>query len=274
MKAILVPTDFSKISRNALKYAAEIAIRSKAKIILFHTYYIPIITSDVMVIPPIDVIENSSMDALKKMEKRVLSQYGKKIKIEFVCKYGFPIQEINTFTEENNIDLIVIGKQGTGFISEKIIGSVTTSLIRKSTCPILVVGKQHKFKPLKKIVLATDFETLPNIKILNPLKEIATLFKSHIHILNIVQKLKEVPLISKAEQSISFNNEFKDIKHSFYLSENKNVVSGINQFIKEKKIDITVMIPRKHFFLESMFNEPHTKRIAFHTTVPLLSLHE
>jgi len=40
MKTILVPTDFSKIARNAIDYAVEIAKLTKAKLILFHVYHV------------------------------------------------------------------------------------------------------------------------------------------------------------------------------------------------------------------------------------------
>ena len=49
MKTILVPTDFSKSANNAAEYAANFAIATKAKILLFHVYNVPIIVSDVPV---------------------------------------------------------------------------------------------------------------------------------------------------------------------------------------------------------------------------------
>ena len=274
MKTILVPTDFSKTSLNAIDYAVEIAIRTKAKIILFHTYYMPIITSDIMVIPPIDELDNGCSIGLKKIENNIYKKHGKTIDVEFKCKYGFPIDEINVFAKEKKVDLIVMGMQGAGNLTEKIIGSVTTSLIRKSKCPVLAIGEHVKFKPLKKIVLASDFEEISNITILKPLKELANLFKSHIDVLNVVPELETVPMIRKSVAGIKLENALDDIKHDFYFSQNENVVEGINNYISENDMNMVVTIPRKHSFLKSVFNEPDTTRIAFHTKVPLLALHE
>lgn len=274
MITILVPTDFSKISLNAIDYAVEIAVRTKAKIILFHTYYMPIITSDIMVVPPIDELDNGCADSLKRIESNIYKKHGKNIDIEFICKYGFPIDEINLFAIEKKVDLIVMGMQGAGYLTEKIIGSITTSLIRKSKCPVLVINRGLKFKPVKKIVLASDFEVIADATILKPLKEFVQLFKSQVYVLNVVPELETVPMIGKAAVGIKLEHALEDVNHSFYFSQNEDVVAGINDFIDEKDADMVVMIPRKHSFLNSVFNEPDTKRIAFHSKVPLLALHE
>lgn len=274
MKTILVPTDFSKTSLNAIDYAVEIAIRTKAKIILFHTYYMPVITSDIMVVPPIDELDGGCTDGFKKIENDIYKKHGKKIDIEFKCKYGFPIDEINEFAIEKKADLIVMGMQGAGYLSEKIIGSITTSLIRKSQCPVLVINKGVKFTPIKKIVLASDFDEISNKTILKPLKEFVQLFKSQVYVLNVVPELETVPVIGKAAEGIKLEHALEDVKHSFHFLENEDVADGINDFISEENMDMVVMIPRQHSFLKSIFNEPDTKQIAFHTKVPLLALHE
>ena len=95
MKTILVPTDFSNISKNAINYAVELAKLTKSKIILFHAFYVPIVTTDVMVIPPMEEIEESNLSVLKKIEKAIYKKHGKKVIVECKCKYGFPVDEIN-----------------------------------------------------------------------------------------------------------------------------------------------------------------------------------
>ncbi len=274
MKTILVATDFSKVSKNAIDYAAELAKRSKANLILFHAYYVPIVTTDVMVIPPIDEIEKGAKAAMKRMETAIQKKHGKKLNIQSVCKYGFAVDEINTYVKKNKIDLIVMGMHGGGYLTEKIIGSVTTSLIRKSKCAVLAIDKKVKFKPAKKIVLASDFLSLPDAKILKPLKEIAALFKSKIHVVNVVPPSENTPTLKKAVAGIKLEHVLEDINHDFYFVKNEDVVKGLNNYVKTKKMDMLVTFPRKHSLLKIIFNEPNTKQIAFHSKVPLLAIHE
>lgn len=274
MKTILVPTDFSNISKNAINYAVELAKLTKSKIILFHAYYVPIVTTDVMVIPPMEEIEESNLSVLKKIEKTIYKKYGKQVVVECKCKYGFPIDEINEFAKKNHVDLIVMGMHGSGELAEKLIGSTTTSLIRKSSCPVLAIDRKVKFKLIKKIALACDYEAIANTKIFDPLKEIVRLFKSHVNVINITPVDEKLPTVSKAIAGIKLEHALEDVNHTFWFAKNENVVNGINDFVREKKMDMVVMIPRKHSLLKSIFNEPETKRIAFHTKVPLLALHE
>lgn len=277
MKTILVPTDFSKIAENAINYAAEISKVTHAKIILFHAYHVPVIATEAMyVMPAPDELEKNSIDGLKKIERRLLRQYGKTLKVECVCKYGFAADEINNYASANKTDLIVMGMQGAGYLAEKLIGSMTTGLMQKSKCPVLAIDKTVRFRGIKKIVLACDYNETENSKILEPLKEFARLFKSHIYVLNVVNEPEFEP-VPAAEKVVSgfmkLEYILSDVTHTFHYLEDEEIVAGINRFVKEGKMDMVVMIPRKHSALENIFKEPDTKKMAFHSHVPLLTLH-
>lgn len=274
MKTILVPTDFSKAAHNAIDYAAEIAKLTKAKLILFHVYHVPVVPSEVPIVPSMDEMEKNSLDGLKKIERNIHLKHGNKFAVECKCRCGFPVDEINLFTEENKIDLIVMGMEGTGYLTEKLIGSVTTSLIKKAKCPVLAIDKYVKFRSIKKIVLACDYTETNNKSILNPLKEFANLFKSHIYVLNVVRELETIPTINEAVAGIKLDHLLEGVNHSFHYAKSEDVIEGINDFVEEKKIDMVIMIPRMHTALQNLFHEPNTKRMAFHTKVPLLTLHD
>lgn len=120
MKTILVATDFSKSANNAIDYAVELAKFTKSKLILFHTYHVPVVASEVPVMmPSLDEIEKECMDCLKKIEESIPLENRNNLTIECVCKCGFEVDEINLFTEKNKIDLIIVGMQGAGYLSEK-----------------------------------------------------------------------------------------------------------------------------------------------------------
>lgn len=274
MKTILVPTDFSKIAQNAIDYAIEIAKRTSSKLILFHVYQLPITPTEVPIIYPVDQIEKDILEDLHKIEKQIFAKHGKNIPIECQFTTGFPADKIKLYSKKKKVDLIVIGMQGAGYLTEKLIGSVTTSLIRDSRCPVLVIDKHVKFKPIKKIALAYDYKEGTNKSTFDTMKEIANLFDSYVYVLNVVQELETIPAVNEAVAGIKLNHSLEDIKHSFHATKNEDVVEGINEFVDDKKIDMIVMIPRMHSILKTLFVEPHTKRMAFHTKTALLALHE
>ena len=69
MKTILCPTDFSKGSENAVRYAVELARKYKSKIILMHAYETPVIYTDVSVSAVQIDFNVLKDDALKQLKK-------------------------------------------------------------------------------------------------------------------------------------------------------------------------------------------------------------
>lgn len=275
MKTILVPTDFSDASTNSLDYAVEIAKLTNAKLILFHVYHIPIITSEVpLVIPTLEEMENECTMALQALARNISLKNGNSLLIEYVCKCGFAVDEINQFAQEEEIDLIVMGMQGAGYITQKLIGSVTTSLIRNTKRPILVIDKHIKFKSIKKIVLACDYHEIKNNSVVEPLKKLAHLFKAHTYILNVVPELETTPTTKEAIAGIQLEHFLENMNHSFHSIKNEDVVNGITGFITSENMDMLAMIPHKHSVIKTIFHPSNTKHMAFHTTVPLLILNE
>jgi len=270
MKTILVPTDFSESAKNAINYAAEIARLTNANLILFHAFHLPTIPSETPYVIPLDGIEKAHLSKLKNIKKSLLHKFNNEINIECETKLGFAIEEINNTIQEKKIDLVVIGMHGGGYLSEKLIGSITTALLRKANCPVLTINENIEFKAIKKIVLACDYEKIISTSILEPLKEFIKLFKSHVYILNITQESPSNRIISGEP----FKHALDNFKHSFHFSKNESIVDGINEFVEENKVELIVMLPHKHTFFETIFHERNTKRMAFHTHLPLLALHE
>lgn len=274
MKNILVPTDFSKSAANALDYAIEIAQLTGANLILFHAYQLPMETSEVPVTPPVEEIEKQIIKNLKKIERYVIKN-STGIKVHFEYKFGFPVEEIKLCSERNKSDLIIMGLHGAGFLKEKLIGSVATVLIKSSHCPVMIINQNVKFKTLKKIAFAFDYTEIKDKSVLNPVIDLTNLFKSHIYIFNVVKsQLQAVSSVSKAVDGMKLAHALKNAEHSFHYSENEDIVDGINKFVLENKIDLVVMVPHKHSPLHNLFNPSQTKRMAFHTRIPLLTLSE
>ncbi len=273
MKTILVATDFSDIARNAINYACEIANKSKAKLILFHVYHEPVFLAEIPIALSMEEIKKDCMDCLMDIKNDINKEHGQLV-VECACREGLPVDEINLFAKENGVDMIVMGMEGTSYLSEKLIGNITTSLLKKACCPVLAIDKHVKFKNIKNIALASDYNETENELVLGPLKKIAEIFKSKVFVLNIVRELETITTIGKAVEGIKINHVLESVNHSFHYSKSEDVVDGINDFVDEHKIDMVVMIPRAHSVLYNMFHESNSKKMAFHTNVPLLALHE
>lgn len=275
MKTILVPTDFSDNASNAINYAVEIAKLAKAKLILFHAFHVPVTNSDMpIVVIPIEEIEEANIGRLKKIAKEIQSKNNGSLNIKCICKMGFAVDEISELVTTKSIDLVVMGIRGSGNLSEILMGSTTTTLIRKDSCPVLVINQNVKFKNIKKIVFACDYHEISDASILKPLKEFVELFKSHVYVFNVVKELKTVTYVGKAATESLLEHSLEGTDHTFHFAEQEDVIEGINLFAANKKADMIVMIPQKHTLLKNIFNASNTKKMAFHTHIPLLALHK
>jgi len=284
MKNILVPTDFSATARNAVNYAIELAKIIKAEITLLHIFDVPVAITDVSVVMP-------SPSELEHVHKHMLNNYEKELKgktnngvaIKGVVKMGYVFDEIKNAVRENKIDLIVMGITGAGKLTELLIGSNATRVIKKIDCPTIVVPEKAKFVQLKKVAFACDYNGVEESKAVDQLVDFVKLLKAQLVIVNIGKPTK-VPAYSEdlsgkfLEYVFENVDEFPDIPsdvdYSVYQQKDDDVVVGINRFVDKHGVDLLVMIPRKHSMLSSLFHESNTQRMAFHTHVPLLALHE
>lgn len=275
MKTILVATDFSQSANNAVDYAAHLAESLQAKLLLFHAYNVPVIVSEVpIMMPNLEEVEKDSVKRLKHLQSKLKTLLNNAIEIDFYCTCGFAVDEIKNYTEKHAVDFIILGMQGAGALAEKLIGSVTSTLIHETKIPVICMNHKNHFKPIKKIVFACDLGEFNNTHIFEPIKKFVHSFHAKLFILNVFNKNHSEPTITEAVAGLKLDQLLADVNHQLCYVENDDVVDGINEFVKEHAIDLLIMMPRHHSFLNKLFNEPHTKKMAFHSLVPLMTIHE
>lgn len=274
MKAILVPTDFSLPANNATDYAAEMASLMHAKLTLFHVFHVPSTLVIGSTLPTLIEMEETCMEILEDTKRRLQAQFGTQLQIDCVCKCGFAEDEIQAYTRKHKTDLIVMGMHGAGYLSEILLGSLTSTMLRKARCPVLSVGESMKFRDIKRIALACDYLESDQAEKLAPLREFAQFFKAHIYMLYVVSENEPIiPVNVVIEDYMKLENSLWDTEHTFHYTSGDEVVPGINRFVKEERMDLVVMVPREYSWIDLLLEEPHTKRMAFHSQVPLLALH-
>jgi nucleotide-binding universal stress UspA family protein len=273
MKTILVPIDFSAASDNALNYAVEFAKKNQAQIHLFHVYDYSQISSDPMTwVPVSDEYVHDLQKNLESVREKIYRQYGKEVKVKIHLEPGTVIEAVNEFAREKKADLIIMGMQGGGYVTEKIIGSTAASLMRQSVCPVLGIAQGVKYHPVLSIVLATDYQDADYESILKPLKDLIQIFDAHLYVLYVV----EPGSISRTgiAKGDHISRALKEIPYTIHTLAGGDFAAAVNEFIEDKAIDMAVTIPRKHTFVYSLFHEANTKKLAFHLSIPLLTLHE
>jgi nucleotide-binding universal stress UspA family protein len=146
---ILVPTDFSKHSENALNYAAAFAEKFAAELHLLHVVqdlalFIPeAVTAAPPIAPPVEQLTEAVREALD----RVIAQNQlRRFAVKAEVREGNPFYEIIRYAKEKDIDLIIMGTHGHTGLIHVLLGSVAEKIVRKAPCPVLTVRHpEHEF---------------------------------------------------------------------------------------------------------------------------------
>jgi nucleotide-binding universal stress UspA family protein len=271
---ILVPTDFSECSKNALKGAAIIARKFNAKIYLLHAYTMPVMATDAgvhVLAGDVNDFEGDIKRHFKELHEDIRLLDDVETEDLLVC--DFTKDAITESAEKYNIDLVVMGTVGAGGLEEILIGSNTYGIISENKFPLLAVPVDADLSQIQKIVFAGDYLKIPSEStVLGPLKAMSGKFGAEIHIVHIGEAL--VLDTEKSEQARKLDLEFKNLPHHYHFEVSDNVEAGINRYVDENGIDIVTVTHRHRRFIEKVFKTSWTKKMALHCYVPLLVLPE
>ncbi|MCB9282873.1 MAG: universal stress protein [Lewinellaceae bacterium] len=269
MKKILFPTDFSPAAANAFRYAHALAELLEARIDLINVFHLPI--GDASNIPPEYIqkmLDEAEVDTQEKLKEFAQPCLGKPTCGELQPIYGlFTAVEITDVARQNNYDLIVMGTKGERGALEKFLGSVTTDVMMKASCPVLAIPAEAEFHPIAHIAYATAFEPSDEHAVGN-LMELAGLLAAQVHFVNVnTQSGKHYIQDVEMEKDYPYNfTDFSVVHHS-------SIQDGLDEYLNERKIDwLALFIPHRRLW-ERLFHSSFTKRMTFHTQVPLLIFH-
>lgn len=272
MKTILVPTDFSKTSDNAMLYAAALAQKTKAPLVLLHVYQFPFITPEVSgAVRTYNEIEAACLEVLKKRCDKIKARH-KSLAVQYLFRFGTVETEIEKAVKRQKAGLVVMGIQGAGYLAEKFAGSVASAMMHTLKCPVLTVGKNTPFRMPKKIALAYDYMPVKKTCI-NKLNAFAQLTGAKISVVHVKSQANLMPLSVYAYRGDKLE-KMLGAKTGFHFVDDENITSGLQQYVKARKPDMLAMLPESHGFFARLFKEPNAKKVAFHTSVPLLTIHK
>lgn len=142
IKKILVPTDFSAHSTDALRYACTLAEQFHSEVHLLHVVELMPITYYEGAIFTQESETRMREAAASLLHKQPESPWKESLKFNFEVRQGTPFHEIVTYAKDNDIDLIVQGTHGRTGLGHVLLGSVAERVVRKSPCAVLTVGKR------------------------------------------------------------------------------------------------------------------------------------
>lgn len=275
LKTILAATDFSESAEKALDFAAGLAEHSSARLVLLHAFHTPVVASEVPTLMfTLGELEKNGMEQLEASAARIRKNHPSVELGELLCLHGFAGETIKNQAKRHGADLLVLGLQGHGFISEKLIGSNSFELVQESDIPVLIVNHFQHFRPIKRILLAVDQREITSIHVLEPLKVLAGMFKAEVIVLHVNRDESELPTQTMASSGVRLDHFLDGIPHRFAEVSSPNFMEALNKYADQNGVDLTVALARQHGFFESLFRKNHVQEMIYHTHTPILTIHE
>ena len=288
VQRILVPIDFSDYSVNACRYAIGLAEKLNAEIKLMHVYYNPVINSMPLtdtyyyqvnmdeIIREIELRAKSNMeefygDLREKIEKENIQG----VKLDYTLVRGIASEEIIAKSVEYKPDIIIIGTRGQGEKENDLIGSVTAKIIEDTKVPVLVIPEDSYYSGIAtiNIMYATDFDE-SDYKALKKLMNIMSPFDIRLYCVHIGKQ--DTNVWDKAKMNglkEKLYAQYPDYEIECSLIEEEDFLKGIQNLIREKKIDIISLVTHKRNLLSKILNPSIARKVLFHTNIPFLVFH-
>jgi nucleotide-binding universal stress UspA family protein len=278
MERILVPTDFSRESENALQTAILIAKASGAKLILLHILEV---TSNKILGKnnSTDEISNSvhledELAGVKENFKRSVKLHnlqGSGIKYDEVIRIGSVSKSLEAFIEAENIDFVVMGTKSAWGLNDILLGTTTDKLLRRINCPVLSVNKVVPVETFNKIVFPTTTLT-KETKLIKIIKQFQKLFGAKIYLVRINTPVNFIPDKESIQLLEAYATEHDIANYESSVFGHTMEEDGIRDFADLKDAGLIAMATSAHTGLWKIIQGSVAKELVSHSTRPVLTV--
>ncbi|MCG2419126.1 universal stress protein [Aequorivita sp. F47161] len=275
MKNILLPTDFSENSKNAIKYALKFFEGETCTFHILNTQKPSgYITAEVLSSEPgSSVYEGILRENKEKLKKMVTfcESFSEKENFTFVPKIDFDdiVAAVNQIVVQHKIDLIVMGTNGATGAKEIIFGSNTLKIIRNVYCPLIVIPEGYSFEKIDSVLLSLNYQNDVLKKTFEVVLAIVKKHKAAVKILDIVEEDVEV-----SPQQNHIKEVFKDVTCEDFKLMNIPIPLAVSAFVQLIPVQLHATVARRKSFIDRFIFGSDTSAINYSSRIPLLVLHE
>lgn len=267
MIRVLIPTDFSDHSYNALSYAHLLLQEVPVEFTLFNAC-----EATALQLLGNKSLKEQSLKKLKALKAQIEGRDDVKNHRYVIQVFEGHLREgIEAFSPKD-FDFIIMGSKGATGLKEVFIGTITQSIVSlHQEIPLLIIPEKASFRAPDSIGFATDFARDYTIQELAPLLKLTKLWKSTVRMVEVY----DAPSLSPEQKDHLQHLEslLMDVNYRFHvIPEFSSLENCINTFNTELEIDLMTLIDYPKNFFERLMREPLIKKMTFHTTLPFLIL--
>lgn len=267
MSLIITATDFSDVAENAVNYACQLAVAHNARVIVVHSFMLPVMFSDVPM--PGSIVNDEQKDAEEQMKKLIqdLNTRYPGLQVDGNVIYGDTVDILESYKEGSNDPWMAIVGNSSLNVNNTWSESVLINAFKELQYPVLAVPPGSSFRPVHRICFAMDNKPGGYEAAVRQLTDITRELNIELHVLNIqpADKPHEEPhkeLLAGLNPVYHLINEAADIN------------DAILDFIQKNDFDWLIMMPRRHSFFDALLHKSHTRALVHNTHIPILAIHE
>ena len=270
MKTFLVPVDFSDVSYTAAQYAVDMAGYVRARNIIFYHSYAHR--------PPngFDKHAGYQQSTLRHLEKMAA-----KLRIPSTLPAdGFvflsddkPVDTgVETIADQYAVSLIVMGIAGLSDIENTLIGHNTLAVAESGIAPLLIVPRDHDFKPVNQVVYATDLRDVRHVTPVESIIRLTNQLAASLHIVH-VDPATQGQTPHKIQSRDALLGMLGVVGPTFeVVGEARDKADGIFEYVKANQVDLILMASRNYGFFEKLFHSSVSKKLLNIADVPVVLL--
>jgi nucleotide-binding universal stress UspA family protein len=281
MNKILFPASGSNKSITALHYACLFAKQKGVGLVILHTYSLPVFKVSIT-----DFEKENFKNATLAQHQQLIDDYLKSYQS---LPYAFQLNElvddirfeeaevaqgIINATRAEEIGMVIMGTEGAAAQPNGELGSKTYQVIQKAHCPVLAVPTNALIEMPSHILCGLDYQQDTRY-IISAAMSIADLFQAEVTFLYIA------PAKRSPEQEEKFHLHYDKAK--YYLSnlehwkldtiDGEDVVEELWHYVQKNNIDLIALETRVSRYLDHIYKESVTRKMALHTNIPLFAYH-
>lgn len=274
MKKILIPTNLTVLGDFAYGIAQKIAHQTGATI---EALYVAVTHGNAVFDMNGKLSEHQDFDVsdlrteMEEAEKRLKEWTTDKPDItKNIVTAGPLVQTITTQAEKDEVDLIIMGTEGSFGLKELTIGSVAEKVVRLSPVPVLTLKCDREDLSIQNILLVSDFASAEPIN-LDLVKSVQKAFHSRLHLLKINTKADFMSerAIQALMENFAENNQLENFEYHTYSD--KSIEEGIRHYCEDHQIDFVAMTTHGRKGINRLLHHSIAEGVVNHVFLPVLT---
>lgn len=279
MEKLLLASDFSDSSENALNFAKGIAAKAVSEVLIFNSAPLPVLEPTIPTFMMEEILEDQEYSAKEKLRQscEIVSSEkyfdGSRVGCDYKFSSGIAVTEIAEIAKRENVELVVMGAYDNSMTS-KWIGSTTISTLDRVSCPVLAVPAEATFQEFKHIVYACGLRDYDHLAI-DEVVTFARIFNAKVTVLHVADPIHfplSVVLFDRLRKKVKATDEFGKVKFEMLVSDHR--YDAIEAFLSDEDVDMIALMKHSSSFFRKLFYKSMIDKSLYKVEVPMFLLNE